>query len=247
MIGLFAAPGIYLIVESLKAVPDAVDLFGYFDDSFAFVLLMLLFIIAALGTALLIVAWMLYRADRVGRGLAYVIVAMFVTAVLFGDSDSTGLTLSLLAAIAAAAVLAFAPAVRDFFRGPHAPQRDQPTSIVVARVSVAIWIALLAIDGIMLLMLGGIEGKYIAIGILLLGVGAGALVLYQRLAAADRQARLITTIAAGVAVVLLLIGRDDNGFVMLVGLTVAIPICLWLPPDARIFYGDKPIEISTSQ
>lgn len=249
VIGLFAAAGVYLAQLALRAMPDSFRLLGDAGGAyqrFALVLLILLFVILALGSALLLIAWLLNRGDRVGRGLAYVTVACLVSLVLFGDGTTTGLVLCMLAGLIAAAILAFAPAVRDVFTGSKAPQRNQPTSIVVARISMAVWIALLMLGAILNFLLGDIAGKYIALGILELLVAAALLALYTRLPMGDRNTRAIVTFAAVVAFILLLIGRHDSGFVLLLGLTAAIPICLWLPPDAREFYGDDPLVVTTA-
>jgi hypothetical protein len=249
VIGLFTAPGIYLVQLTLRALPDA---FRFFNDTggpfrkLALVLIILLFMVLALGAGLVAIAWLLHQADRVGRGLAYVTVACLASLVIFGDGTTTGEVLSMFAGLLAAAILAFAPAVKDFFTGSTAPQRSQPTSIVVARVSMAIWIGLLTVASILDFLLGDIAGKYVALGVLELMIAAAVLALYLRLPIGDRTTRGIVTIGAIIAFILLLIGRHDNGFVILVGLTAAIPICLWIPRDAREFYGDPPLVISTA-
>jgi hypothetical protein len=249
VIGLFAAPGIYLVQLVLRALPDA---FRFFSETggpfqkFALVLIILLFMVLALGAGLLGIAWLLHRADRVGRGLAYVTVACLASLVIFGDGTTTGEVLSMFAGLLAAALLAFAPAVKDHFTGAAAPQRSQPTSIVVARVSMAIWIGLLVVASVLDFLLGDIAGKYIALGVLELLIAAGVLALYLRLPIGDRTTRAIVTAGAIIAFILLLIGRHDGGFVMLVGLTAAIPVCLWVPRDAREFYGDPPLVITTA-
>jgi hypothetical protein len=245
VIALFALPGVYLAQAALRALPDTLRLFdlGGFAHTLAFVLLVLLVLIGALGGCLLAIALLLYRADRVGRGLAYVAIASLVALVVFGDGVSTGEILSMLAGLAAAAVLALAPAVREVFTGSRAPTRGQPTSIVVARVSLAVWIGLLGLSGILYLLLADIEGKYAAIGILLLGLTVGALVLYRRLEQPDRKARTVASVGAVAAVILLLAGLHYTGFTMLIGLTVAIPAFLWLPADARRFYGEEPLNL----
>jgi hypothetical protein len=207
----------------------------------------LLLYVAALGASLLGIALMLYRADRVGRGLAYIAIATTTAAVIFSTPQTTGEMLAMLASLGAGAVLALSPAVRAYFVGPHAPQRSQPTSIIVARVSIAIWIALLGLAGVSYVLLHQIKGSYTAIGVILLGLAGGALFLYRRLGTPDRQARAIATLAAAVTIVLLLVGDHAKGFVMLVGLTAAIPICLWIPTDARAFYGDGPLEFATAR
>jgi hypothetical protein len=209
-------------------------------------LIILLFMVLALGAALLAIAWLLHRADRVGRGLAYVTAACLASLVIFGDGTTTGEVLSMFAGLVAAGILAFAPAVKDYFTGPSAPQHPQPTSIVVARVSMAIWIGLLTVASILDFLLGDIGGKYIALGVLELLIAAAVLALYLRLPIGDRTTRAIVTAGAIIAFILLLVGRHDNGFVILVGLTAAIPICLWIPRDAREFYGDPPLVITTA-
>jgi hypothetical protein len=249
VVGLFAAPGIYLVQLALRALPDA---FRLFHDTFgpfrklALVFAILLFVVLALGAAFLGIAWMLQRRDRVGRGLAYVVVACIASLVIFGDGTTTGEVLSLFAGLLAAAILAFAPAVQDAFTGARAPQRAHPTSIVVARVAMAVWIALLLLASLLDFLLGDIAGKYIAIGVLELLVAAAVLGLYFRLPIGDRTTRGIVTVGAVFALVLLLVGRHDNGFVILVGLTAAIPVCLWVPRDAREFYGDGPLVVTTT-
>jgi hypothetical protein len=249
VIGLFAAPGIYLVQLALRALPDSFRLFNETGGSFrkfALVLIILLFVVLALGAALLGIAWLLHRADRVGRGLAYVTVSCLASLVIFGDGTTTGEVLSMFGGLLAAAILAFAPAVKDYFTGLDAPQRSQPTSIIVARVSMAIWIGLLALASILDFLLGDIAGKYVALGVLELLIAAAVLALYLRLPIGDRTTRGIVTGGAIIAFILLLIGRHDNGFVILVGLTAAIPICLWIPRDAREFYGDPPLVITTA-
>lgn len=248
VIALFAVPGAYLVQLSARALPDGfravADLSGPLQRLFV-VLLVLIFLVMALGLALLGIAWMLQRRDRVGRGLAYVVVATLASLVIFGDGPTTGEILSMLAGLLAAAVLAFAPAVRDAFTGIDAPQRAQPTSIVVARVSLAIWIGLLALAAVLDFLIGDIDGTYVAVGVLELLIAAVVLALYLRLPIGDRTTRTIVTAGAAVAIVMLLIGRHDGGFVMLIGLTAAIPACLWLPADAREFYGDGPLLVGT--
>lgn len=129
VVALFALPGVYFLWIAVKALPDSLRLVsnGYFGHAFGLALLVLLLVVAALGVALLLIARMLYRGSRVGRGLAYVAVA---STVLFEDQQSGAAVLVMLASLAAATVLAFAPAVREVFNAADAPDADQPTSIV---------------------------------------------------------------------------------------------------------------------
>ena len=202
VIGLFALPGIYFVQAALRALPDSFRLLSMagFLHRLALVLLILVILVGALGVSLLLTAWLLYKADRVGRGLAYVVIASLTALALFGDNTSGGEVLSMLAGIAAAAVLALSPAVRDVFTAANAPTHAQPTSVIVARVALAIWIGLLGLAGILYLLISDINGKYAVIGLLLLGLAGGAFALYRRLTTPDRSARLIATAGAGAAI-----------------------------------------------
>jgi hypothetical protein len=244
VIGLLVAAGVYLIQLSLRALPDAIRLFKYFPHSLAFVLLVLLLLIGALGVGLLALGWKLRSGNRVARGLTYVAVACLCTAVLFGTAATTGEVLSMIGGLASAAILALSPAVKPLFTGEDAPGSDQPSSVIVARVSLAIWILLLSVAAVLDFCLATVAAKFAVIGIFELVVAVGGMSVYRRLAFPDRRARLIVTWAAAIAFVLLLLGRHDTGFALLLGLTASIPICLWIPKDARAFFGDQPIVVT---
>jgi hypothetical protein len=211
------------------------------------VLLMLVVLVGALGVALGAVAWMLYQADRVARGLAYMAAAMMVGLVAFGDGTTTGDTLSMVGAIVAAAIVAFSPACQQLFSGPGSRQYGQPTSVVVARVALMIWLVLLAVVTVLYFCLADLEGRFIVYGLITAAVTAGVFRTFQRLAQPDRQARVFVTVAAAIVLVLLLVARHDTGFAYIAGLTVAIPVALWIPADARAFYGDPPLQMQTNR
>lgn len=242
VIGLYALAGGALVIQALRALPDTFDVIELLPR-LGFALLLLLVAIGALGAGLLLVAWRLHQADRVGRGLAYVAAAMVFTSVAFSDNPSTSAIIALLASIAAAAVLGLSPNVRTHFTGPNAPHWDEPTSIVVARTCVIVLAVLLAIVSLAFLLLGSDEGRYIVVALGLIGVAIGGFLVSQRLPAADRQARVILTVGAGIAFVLILLGLHDGGSVMLLGLVAAVPVALWVPPDARTFFGDPPLQL----
>jgi hypothetical protein len=249
VIGLIGLAGIYLVQLSLRALPNSFRLFGYswMPKTLAFVLLIVILLLCALGAGLLWLAWQLHRHSRVARGLTYVAVGCLTAAVIFGDGVTTGEVLSMLAGLAAVAILAFSPAVRPLFTGENAPEGDQPTALVVARVSVVFWLILLAVAAVLDFCLANIDGKYAAVGVFEAIVAGGGIAVFRRLGTADRRARMIATVGAGIAFILLLIGRHDPGFALLIGLSAAIPVCLWLPAEVRAFYGDPPIVIARQQ
>lgn len=243
VIALFAACGAYFVWIALEALPPTIELLsnGFLGLRFGLVLLLLLLLVGALGVGLLTIALMLYRASRVGRGLAYVVAGMVVTSVLFGGDPSNGAVIAMFLSIGAAAVLGLAPAVRAVFTGPGAPDIAQPTSIVVARVCVILWVAFAAVLALVYLLLGTFESEYLVYALFLGGVAAGGFFLYQRLATPDPQARLILTAVSAVGIVVQLAAQDAADASFGIGLLAAVPLILWFAPDARAFYGDRPL------
>jgi hypothetical protein len=49
---------------------------------------------------------------------------------------------------------------------------------------------------------------------------------------------------AAVAVLLIALGRASTGLLVPLGLIVSAVGALWLPNDARVYFGDEPIKIS---
>lgn len=248
VIALFAAPGLYFVIQSLRVLPDTVNLLtsGWLGFRLGLIVLFLVLVIAALGVGLLAIARLLHHADRVGRGLAYIAAAAVAAGVLFGSSNqSTGAVLAMLGALGAIAVLALAPAVRAHFTGPNAPQHAEPTSVVIARVCLVCVLIGFALVGFAYFLLGTIEGKYLLVGLGLLALAFAGQRVSGRLLLADRQARSLITVGCLAAFVLLLIGLHDAGAFTLLALVIAVPICLWIPADARAFFGDAPLDLSS--
>lgn len=246
VIALFAVPGVYLVQASLRFFPNLFDLWdvALFSHRFVLFLIVLLVYVLALGLAFCAITFMLYRLDPVGRGLAFVIVAADVTYVLCGDGRTTGSLLTMLLAVGGAALLAFSPAVTPLF---GAQRHGHPNSVVAAKVALAVWIVLLAVTALLYLLLYDVNAKYPTIAAFFLVLSAGLVYVYRRRGLADRRSRLAITIAAGIAIVLYLAGSREPGAVLLIGLTAAAPLLLWLPADARAFYGDPPINWNLSR
>lgn len=244
VVGLIAAAGIYILQLGLRVLPDAIRLFNDYTAGFTFVILVLVVLICAMGAGLLWLAWALWRRSRVARGMTYVVVGSLLTMVLFGDNVSGGLVLAMLAGLAAAAVLAFAPAVQPLFTGADAPDSAQPSGVVVARVSLLLWLILLGVAAVLNFCLVDVSGKYVAFGLIETLIVIGGVIIYRRLALPDRQARVIASAGTAITFILLLLGWHSTGFALMLGFTVAIPICLWVPADVRRFFGDQPIVIA---
>lgn len=246
VVALYAIPGAYLVWIGIRPLPDLVSSLGDPGGTLVVAFFVLFLLVSALGVGLLAIAYLLYQADRVGRGLAYVAAGMMLTEVVFGSATSTGVVLVMLAALGAAAALAFEPNIQSHFTGLNAHQRDEPSGVVVARVIFVVAALLLALFGILDLLLGSIDNAWYALGVLFLVLATGAIIVARSLRAADRRARIAATVGAVAGAILLLIGTHAGGFVLGIGLMLAVPISLWVPTETRQFFGDAPLLITTT-
>lgn len=251
VIVLFALPGAFITITALDALFNAFELLD-FDGRLGLAILLLVLIVISIGAAFLGIAWMLYRRSRAGRGLAYVVAGtVFLSVVLVGSQGEIGpgdalrgAGLLFVASLIAITLLALAPAVRDVFTGSDAPAAAEPTSVVIARVCLAAAIWANSLLALVLLLIGDIEGNYYAYGLFMLGAVAVLVNVFTRLRGPDRQARVIASAAAGVAIVVNFLGPVSDGVVAGLAAPITVLVCLWLMPDARAWFGDNPITVS---
>jgi Double zinc ribbon len=240
----FAGCGLWVSIDVLRVLPDVADSFD-FSPRFGLAVLILLLMVLGLGLGLIAISWMLFRADRVGRGLAYVTAGIVVLSVLFAEVRTGAQTGAAVGSSIAAVILAFSPGVRDFFTGPGARHRDEVTSMVVVRVMLLVVAALCAPASVVYFLIGDVDSSFVAAGVVLLLVAAGAWFAHQRFAQPDRATRVVTSAAAALILVLILaLGQRDLGLLLPVAITTLIPGLLWLAPDARKFFGDPPLDFS---
>jgi hypothetical protein len=238
---LMAFAGLLVLWPVVAALPDTIELLGQGGLAFQIGLLVLtLWVVLGLfGAALLVLAWRLAHADRVARGLTYVLCADLGLSILFGDEQNGQLTLVMLACFGTIAALGVAPHVRAFFTGGEAPQSGQPVALVVARTLVAVWAACITLVGAMFLPLSGLGTKFVLVGIAMLALGIGAFYLNGRLAERDRSARVIISWGAVLyGVLTLIIGRRDPGMLIPLGIVVGVTWNLWVPREAKVHFGD---------
>ncbi|MCD2187857.1 hypothetical protein [Actinomycetospora soli] len=196
------------------------------------------------------VGYGLYEGSRVARGIAFVLAGYLLLA-CFAMPVATGLTVVLaLGSIGVVAALACVPSARAWFAGPWGRATELPTSIVVAQTVVlyssaitALLAATLLVSGIAVASLVGSTASLMILGALLCagiaGVGFWAKAAIGR---GERLARVLVTGAtvADLVVVLLLSSADESVLPLLAsfGLHAAVVIALWLPADARRFFGE---------
>jgi hypothetical protein len=230
----------------LQSLPGTFRLLGdgAFGRDFGLLLLLVWIIFGSFGAACIVLAWRILQADRVARGLSYVLAGGLGLAILIGDVKDAQLDIIMIACFGVVAVLAAAPRVQQFFTGPSARQYDHPTSVVVARTLVAVWSYLTLLVGLIYLPLGDLGSKYVVIGLFLIALGAGGFALNRRLRAGEPTARVIATAGAAFYVVLLLIlGSRDPSVLLPLMLAAGVIAFLWLPADAKAFFSEPTASV----
>ncbi|MCW2994163.1 MAG: hypothetical protein JWQ18_1658 [Conexibacter sp.] len=236
--GLLAAGGAILLFEALRVLPDVFDVFklGSLGRALGLLILDLVAFVGAFGAAALVLAWRLLLADRVARGLTYVLSGGTAAAILLGNQHSTGYVLVMLANLAAVAILALTPRVDAFFAA--GPASEQPVGVVVARTLLVAWAFCIAITGLIFLPVGTLGTRFVVVGLLLLALGAGAFSLNGGLARGEPTARLIVSIGAAAAAVLtLVVGHSNTGTLLPIALAVGLVASLWGPEDCRTHFA----------
>lgn len=246
VIAAFAIPGGWIVFDMAKALPDSIKLIGaqFFGFRLGLALTMIVVLVGLLGAAMLAIAWRLYLRDRVGRGLAYAFGGTIIVSVLFSSSRTSAETWAMIFSIVGIAILAFSPRVRATF--DRADSGDgTPTSVVVSRTAIAIFSAIAILVAVIYLLLASVSAKYVAVAIVAAGAAVLASIWSKRLVHADRSARLYLTLGGVVvAIAMLTLGRFTAGLLVPLGLLVSAIGSLWLPNDAREFFGDEPLKVS---
>lgn len=226
----------------LRTLPDIFDLLGASGParSLGLLLLSVWVTLGFFAVACLLLAWRMAHADRVARGLSYALLGGLGGSILLGNEQGTTLTLVMLASFGAIGVLALAPAVRRFFVSDWSPQGDQPTPVVIARTLVAVWAGFLTLVGLMLLPIGSIGSKYVVVGAIFLGIGAGGFISNKRLATGDENARLIVSIGCvAYPILLLILGQRYPSLLLPLAFVVAIAWNLWIPNESKQFFSGR--------
>ena len=253
---LYALGGLYLLIETLRALPDLGDALSalFSDDAFGFffgwVILMVLAILVYVTGLLVATAWFLFRLEPVGRGLAAVIFATLFLLVAFGEEVPGEIVAVLVATGLALAVLFGSPHVRAAFASSPS-LGGRPTPVVLAQTLLLVSFSLLALLAVLFLpglrFAGELGARFIFWFVLEVAATAGGLLAYRRLKNPDRTARLLATAACAVAFVggFLLPDVGTNLISAALAWYATIVAALWLPPAARAWFGDEPVRLAT--
>lgn len=244
-VACFALPGAWLVWSALRDLPDSLDLMGISSRLGALVTLLVV-LDGMLGAGMLAIARMLYRRDRVGRGLAYAVAPTLAACYLFANYRTHAETAVVLGALAGAAVLVLAPGARAFFTGPDALDHGSPTSISVSCVGISFYCVFASVVALLYFVLGTDSPKWLILAGVY-GATVALVALYSTsLMQTDRPARRAITIgAAALVVIQIAFGRHDFGVLVPTALACVVAVALWLPADARDFIGDEPINWPT--
>ena len=190
--------------------------------------------IALLGAACIGLAVLLVHADRVGRALTIAFTLSIAGMILFSSDHGIAWIVLLLACAASAGIVAFDPVVKAHF----STTSDETGMVVAARALLVFLGACLVLVGTSYLPLIDFEGKFGVIGVVMIGLGVLCYWLNKRLALADNNARIATTVVMAIFGVLSLIaGRRDAAVLIPVGLAASVITMLWAPLSTREFFG----------
>lgn len=241
IIALLGGAGALLLFQVLRAFPPLFDLLNYgnFGQALALLLIVLLGIVGFFGVACLAIAILLYRADRAGRGLAYVLCGSIAFGIIGGKDHSTGFMLAMFAALGVIAVLALSSSIEDWFCGPFAPQREEPSSIVVARTLAATVVGCAAALGLLLLLASSAKSSYAFSGLVALGTSIAAFCIRTRVTTGDPSARTALSYLLGGCALALLIADTGTGMLILAGLSAGAVGFLWLPKESQDHFATE--------
>ena len=246
----FAAAAVYLVIDALLRLDDVFDLFDYGGTRTGLFFLFAVITAVAVGAALLGTAWLIVNADPRGRLLAVVIALAWAVAMIAsgyrylvpGSDDGTSLVLILgMIAVLLGALLTFLP-------GAHAAFAAHPLSgraaVPAARLAMFGTALLMVVMGTFLLIATvGRDGKEFANGIVLIVAGLAIGAIAQMLPTRRVELRLaVSALALAVFITSLILGPRFFIIVILLAAVLVVPFILWLVPDARAFYGERPIS-----
>jgi len=226
------------------AIPDLIS--GLFADEFSFavswlflmIFLFILYVVGLLGYC----AFLLFRSDPVGRGLA-VVVCGVLTLLQFSDDRTTGLTLTWLISVACVLVLFVSPWARKALNRPVGAT-GRPTSVVLSQTIAVSYLSVLG--AVIVAVVPGLRyADEVGAGFVafeLLGgaaVAVGLVGVHQLSKGPVRTGRIMVTVGTAATVVGIL--AAGGSIAVGLGVVAGVLVPLWLLPDARTWLGDKPL------
>jgi hypothetical protein len=239
IIGLMVVAAGICFYIGLQPLSSTLDLLtsGYsYGFEFGLLLVSVLGLFCLFGAALLYLAWGLSRADRVARGLAYVLLGSVAATLALAKVHTTSTKWVIAVSLGALAVLAVSPNVARFFR--EGPSSALPSSIAIAVTLLKAWAAVVGILGLCLLPIGSSVTKLEVSGLVMVALAAGAIIAARSVLVRNPGGRSAATIGAIVTLVLLgVVGRDFESVIVPMTVALGILAFLWLPAESTAWFG----------
>ena len=251
---LLALSGTYLIVRMFRPAVRR-DLYGFDDvlDPVSWWIFWPWFVLFVVGFTFLAAAWVVLQVPAIGYRLVGLLSVGWTLSVLFAWSPDRVAWLGrersyfvmMVATLAAAAVIVASPVTRTVFASPAVARGIRPTSVMVVRAVMFFVASALLLSSVLDIVVGrhwvDVEDG-LAISAVLLLASLVLLIATSQLSIASRAGRVAVSIL-GVALLVLGVAFGNRTVSALFPLAMAavVPIGLWLPPDARRFFGDIPL------
>jgi hypothetical protein len=242
VVALMLLAAAFCFYIGLKPMPDIVQVTfsgNQFGAAVGAPILAVLLVFTAFGGACLYLARRLMLADRVARGLSYVLLAGLGGTIAVTGSPTTQLTLTMVASFASLAVLALFPNVQRFFT--NGPDSLLPVPVTIACTLLQAWAAVMAIVGICLLPCGALSQRLVIGGLVMVCLALLAVWCAREVKAGSPTGRSSATIGAVIyGFASLVVGRNTPAVIVPLSMAIGVMAFLWLPLQSQQFFGASP-------
>jgi hypothetical protein len=242
--GALAIPGAWVLIDALRALPDAFDLINaaFFGWKFGTLVTLLVIGFGLVGLGLLANAILVLRGDRSARWLAWTSAGTVTLATIFTNGRTDSLWAAVIGSIVAATLLTGAPNARAHLGRSQPAVGGAPASVRAASLALFAFYPFAVLGMAIYLIYASTEAKWYLALVLFAVMAVVAALRQTGILRGDRRARLELSVA-GVAFVLLVLIFTKHAAQLIVaaGLVASVLALVWLPEDARAFFGDTPL------
>jgi hypothetical protein len=248
-IALFIAAAFLLYLPLRYGAPVLPHLFSSeeFERALSAIVLYLYLLFAAAGVALIALAIGLFRGRKVSQYLTCLLCAIIAVSEIaamqnnqgaFRGAQWDGVVVTLIC-IAIAALVAALPGARHYFAADGAG----PLGVVIAAVIGVCLGTCLLLNGLLLVVLGTVESKFVAWGLLTLVLGGAMIGVNGPLRSGSNGARIAVSAGYVAYVIVAFVVGNEMGsttsFVTLVPLGLALSALtgLWLPASSTAHFA----------
>jgi hypothetical protein len=239
VLALLVGLALFLLVPALQLAYGVLP--GLAGGSFALAIsalvLMLATMIGAVAVALLGVAVLIFRADRVGQALVCLLGSVIFVGVVLSPTRSNSEIGVAIGCLVAIALVTGTPAARTYFK-----RDDRPLGIVVTTATITYLSGLLIACGFILLPVYAVGPQYALYGVSFIAGGALLHPVNRGLKAGAQWSRTAASvILGGLSALTLVIDHQSPQSLMTAAVCVAPVALLWIgEPAAAHFSGRGP-------